>query len=150
MGGGTLGARAEGGVELGLSSRAGAEEMKIFWKGMAGMISQNNGCSVSITCEYTRTHKYIQVHYTCTCAHVNTHKHTHTYVHKRSDFRWVGPGAEQALEQERTGLRRPSVPFSQKVCPGKPPLSWPCLWSCGFVRGYHFFLVLKIKATALC
>lgn len=109
------------------------KEMKPFWKGAAGVISQNNGCTVNSTCAHTHTRAHIGTHkntYSCMCAHVNTHKHTHihTCMQKHSSQSdWLGSGAELALEQERTSLGLHSFPFSQKVCPGKTPLPWCCL-----------------------
>lgn len=67
MGGGTLGARAEGGVEL-RGSRAAVEGDENLLGGVAGMTSQNNGCTVNITHKLT---------YTCThrCTPTEIHRH---------------------------------------------------------------------------
>lgn len=57
---------SSGGAELLL------KEMKTFWKGVAGMTSQNNGRTVNTTHKLT---------YTC-ATHMHTHRHrdTHTYT----------------------------------------------------------------------
>lgn len=100
-------------------------ERKSFWKGVAGMISRNNGCSsVNITYKHTCTcaHRYIHTNtYTC-----NTCEHTYTPMHACTNTPASPTSNGLALVQGRLYSKgRPACsfllsPFLRKSVLGKP------------------------------